>query len=314
MKEIRIDDINNDIVIFAKDRAKRPMDKVINENEEDIIYEYNKDCPFCRGNEHYTPDSRFKIEDENGWTVRSTDNKFPIVDKFQENIYGSNEVMIDTYRHNGNFYNMNEDEFYNMLLMYKDRYSNLIKDEKVQYVSIFKNYLRKAGASLNHPHSQIVSISIIPPDIEKELFISRQYYIENKRYLYEDIINEEIREEDRVINNSERFLTVVPRSTKYTGEIRILFKKNIRFENTCKEDIKELSEILQKLFSNLFKINGNSPFNIFIHSHPKNIESDYFNVHIHIIPRQYNLGGFELGTGLYVSSIEPKDIAHKIKF
>ena len=143
MKEIRIDDINNDIVIFAKDRAKRPMDKVISENEEEIIDEYNKDCPFCRGNEHYTPESRFKIEDENGWTVRSTDNKFPIVDKFQENIYGSHEVMIDTYRHNGNFYNMNEDEFYNMLLMYRDRYSNLIKDEKVQYVSIFKNYLRK---------------------------------------------------------------------------------------------------------------------------------------------------------------------------
>ncbi|CED94388.1 DUF4931 domain-containing protein [Romboutsia ilealis] len=314
MKEIRIDDINNDIVIFAKDRAKRPMDKVISENEEEIIDEYNKDCPFCRGNEHYTPESRFKIEDENGWTVRSTDNKFPIVDKFQENIYGSHEVMIDTYRHNGNFYNMNEDEFYNMLLMYRDRYSNLIKDEKVQYVSIFKNYLRKAGASLNHPHSQIVSISIIPPDIERELYISKQYYIENKRYLYDDIINEEIREKDRVINNSERFLTVVPRSTKYTGEIRILFKKSIRFENTCNEDIKELSKILKNLFSNLFKVNGNSPFNIFIHSHPKNIKSDYFNVHIHIIPRQHSFGGFELGTGLYVSSIEPKEIADKIKF
>ena len=92
-----------------------------------------------------------------------------------------------------NFYNMDEDEFYNMLLMYKDRYSNLIKDEKVQYVSIFKNYLRQAGASLNHPHSQIVSISIIPPDIEREINISKQYYIENKRYLYDNIINEEIR-------------------------------------------------------------------------------------------------------------------------
>ena len=190
MKEIRVDEINNDIVIFAKDRARRPMDKVINENEESIIGEYNKDCPFCKGNEHYTPKSKFKIEDENGWIVRSIDNKFPIVDNSQKSIYGSHEVMIDTYRHNGNFYNMDEDEFYNMLLMYKDRYSNLIKDEKVQYVSIFKNYLRQAGASLNHPHSQIVSISIIPPDIEREINISKQYYIENKRYLYDNIINE----------------------------------------------------------------------------------------------------------------------------
>ena len=97
MKEIRVDEINNDIVIFAKDRARRPMDKVINENEESIIAEYNKDCPFCKGNEHYTPKSKFKIEDENGWIVRSIDNKFPIVDNSQKSIYGSHEVMIDTY-------------------------------------------------------------------------------------------------------------------------------------------------------------------------------------------------------------------------
>ena len=314
MKEIRIDDINNDIVIFAKDRSRRPMDKVIKGNEECIIKEYNKSCPFCRGNEYYTLESKFKIENEKGWIVRSIDNKFPIVDNLQDNIYGNHEVMIDTYRHNGSFYNMTEEEFYNMLLMYKDRYSNLIKNKKVQYVSIFKNYLREAGASLNHPHSQIVSLSIMPPDIEREIYMSKQYYIKNNRYLYDDIINEEINTKKRVINNSENFLTIVPKTTKYTGEIRILFKKNIKFEHIRNKDIRELSSIFKRLFSNLFEINGDIPFNIFIHSHPKDIELEYFNVHIHIISRMYRFGGFELSTGIYVSSIEPKDLADKIKF
>ena len=314
MKEIRIDDINNDIVIFAKDRSRRPMDKVIKGNEECIIKEYNKSCPFCRGNEYYTLESKFKIENEKGWIVRSIDNKFPIVDNLQDNIYGNHEVMIDTYRHNGSFYNMTEEEFYNMLLMYKDRYSNLIKNKKVQYVSIFKNYLREAGASLNHPHSQIVSLSIMPPDIEREIYISKQYYIKNNRYLYDDIINEEINTKKRVINNSKNFLTIIPKTTKYTGEIRILFKKNIKFEHIRNKDIRELSSIFKRLFSNLFEINGDIPFNIFIHSHPKDIELEYFNVHIHIISRMYRFGGFELSTGIYVSSIEPKDLADKIKF
>ena len=287
MKEIRIDDINNDIVIFAKDRSRRPMDKVIKGNEECIIKEYNKSCPFCRGNEYYTLESKFKIENEKGWIVRSIDNKFPIVDNLQDNIYGNHEVMIDTYRHNGSFYNMTEEEFYNMLLMYKDRYSNLIKNKKVQYVSIFKNYLREAGASLNHPHSQIVSLSIMPPDIEREIYISKQYYIKNNRYLYDDIINEEINTKKRVINNSKNFLTIIPKTTKYTGEIRILFKKNIKFEHIRNKDIRELSSIFKRLFSNLFEINGDIPFNIFIHSHPKDIELEYFNVHIHIISRMY---------------------------
>ena len=70
------------------------------------------------------------------------------------------------------------------------------------------------------------------------IHISKQYYIENKRYLYDNIINEEIKEKERVINNSESFLTLVPKSTKYTGEIRILFKKNIKFENICNKDIR----------------------------------------------------------------------------
>ena len=109
-------------------------------------------------------------------------------------------------------------------------------------------------------------------------------------------------------------MTLVPKSTKYTGEIRIIFKNNIRFEDIDNEDIKELSRIFKNLFSNIYKINGDLPFNIFIHTHPKNSESEYLNVHIHIIPRKNTFGGFELSTGLYVSSIEPEDIAKKIKF
>lgn len=314
MKEIRIDKINNDIVIFAKDRAKRPIDKVSYENEENITKEYNRECPFCRGNEHYTPNSIFEINSDDGWLVRSVDNKFPIVDNLQDDIYGNHEVMIDTHRHDGNFYNMNDDEFYNMLLMYKDRYSSLIKDEKIEYVTIFKNYLRKAGASLNHPHSQIVSLSIVPPDIENEYKIAKKYYIENRRYLYKDIIKKEIEEDERIVNNSENFLTLVPKSTKYTGEVRILFKRNIKFEDIDKKELKELAIILRKLFAKLFDVNGYLPFNIFLHTHPKNVESELFNIHIHIIPRKYSYGGFELSTGLYVSSIEPRDIASKIKF
>ena len=314
MKEIRIDTINDNIVIFAKDRAKRPMDKVNEESEEKNKKEYHQECPFCRGNESKCTNSNFKIEDENDWLVKSVNNKYPIVDKFQDNIYGNHEVMIDTYRHNGNFYNMSEDEFYNMFLMYKNRYVDFIKDEKIKYVTIFKNYLRKAGASLNHPHSQIISISIIPPDIEKEVNISRKYHKNNNRYLYDDIIKNEIKENKRVVNNSKNFLTLVPNSTKYTGEIRIIFKHNIRFEDIDNDDIRELSRIFKNLFSNIYKVNGDLPFNIFIHTHPKNSESKYLNVHIHIIPRQNTFGGFELSTGLYVSSMEPEDIAEKIKF
>ncbi|MGL6105948.1 galactose-1-phosphate uridylyltransferase [Romboutsia sp.] len=315
MKEVRIDWINNDMVIVATDRAKRPKDNHLMEYEIQVNKEYEVECPFCRGNEKKTPKDTFKIEDENGWIVRSTNNKFPIVDDIPGDIYGIHEVMIDTYRHNGSFYNMSKVEFENLFKMYKDRYENLIKDTKIKYVSVFKNFLSKAGASLDHPHSQIISLSIIPPEIENEISIAKEYYDKNNSCIYLDVIDNEIKFEKRIVHNNDKFLVIVPYVTKYTGEIRVILKEKIRFEELNDIHIKELSSMFNKLFKNLYKVNGYSPFNLCIHTHPINIESEkYFNLHMHIYPRKYSFGGFELGSGIYVSSINPDEFAQKIRF
>lgn len=315
MKKIITDSINNDIVIVAKNRSKRPMDNVAMQIEEEITLEYDEECPFCRGNESHTTDERFKIEDEIGWLVKSVDNKFPIVDNLPGEIYGLHEVMIDTYRHNGNFYNMSEDEFKNMFSMYKDRYTTFMSNEKIKYVSIFKNFLRKSGASLIHPHSQIISLSILPPEIQNEIDISRRYYKDNKTCLYEDTIQNEIENENRVIHNGSYFLVIVPYATKYSGEIRVIFKEKVGFEEINEKHITELSKIFKRLFENLYNVNGYNAFNLCIHTHPLKLESKKnFNVHMHIIPRKHNFGGFELGTGIYVSSINPEELAKKLRF
>ncbi|RDY24723.1 DUF4931 domain-containing protein [Romboutsia maritimum] len=315
MKEIRIDSVNNDMIVFAKDRSKRPIDVVITQTEKEVSKEYEKKCPFCRGNEELSTKETFKIQEKNDWVVKSIYNKFPILDGVGKEIYGIHEVMIDTYRHNGNFYNMTEEEFKNLFVMYKNRYKNLINDNNVEYVSIFKNFLRKSGASLEHPHSQIISLSIIPPDIENEIAISKKYYMDKHKSLYDDIIKDEIQHKKRVIYNGKRFLVIVPYASKYSGEVRILFKEKIKFENIKDEDIYELSYIFMKLFKNLYRDKGYTPFNLCIHTHPKNIEQEnYFNVHMHIIPRKYSFGGFELGTGVYVSSTNPEELAKKLKF
>ncbi|MCR8745081.1 galactose-1-phosphate uridylyltransferase [Romboutsia lituseburensis] len=315
MQELRIDEINNDLVIVANNRSKRPMDKIKSQLEEEIQVEYDSYCPFCRGNESHATIERYKIEDSSGWITRSVDNKFPIVDELSDEIYGVHEVIIDTYRHNGTFYNMSELEFQNLFKTYKNRYQNLIENKNVQYVNIFKNFLRKSGASLAHPHSQIISLSIVPPEINKEEEVASQYFIENKTYLYDDIIKREIKYKKRVINDNKYFLTIVPYASKYSGEVRVIFKENIKFEQMSDNYIKILSKVFKKLFENLYKINGYNPFNLCIHTHSKELEnSEEFNVHMHIIPRKYSFGGFELGTGMYVSSTNPEELANKLRF
>ena len=315
MKQKRIDEMTNDIVIFAKDRINRPKDKFSNKTQ-DILQEseYDKNCPFCRGNEQLTPKHTYKVEDANGWITKSTLNKFPIIDTVSKDIYGLHEVMIDTYRHDGNFYNMTKDEFIELIKMYKNRYQEFVKDENIEYVSIFKNYLNRAGASLIHPHSQIISLPFIPPDIDKEVSIARDYYDKNKECMYTKLIEKEIEYKERVVYNGEKIIAIVPYATRYSGEVRIIMKEKIKFENISQKHIEEISDLLLKLFKKIEITRGKVPFNLYIHNYPKDIESlEYYNVHFHIVPRVFNLGGFELSTGIYSTSLIPEEYAQKLK-
>lgn len=314
MKELGIDKLNDSKVIISRDRKKRPMDK--NATNE-TIEEYSQCCPFCRGNETLVPEETLIINENNNWIVKSVKNKYPIIDQNLKNkINGNHEVIIDTYKHNSSFYNMKEKEFYNLLLAYKNRYENL-KDSDTKYICIFKNYMRKAGASLMHPHSQIISLPFIPPELEIEYKICSDFYKKMGINIHSNIINEEIKYEKRVIHNSDNYLVYIPEVSKYAGDTIIVFKDNIYFEDITNEKLEELSIILKKYFVKMYEEEGNCPFNIYIHTHPINEENDYkhiFNVHIHIVPRKFYLGGFELSTGVYVSSINAEELALKYRF
>lgn len=315
MKGLSLDTLNHREVIISSGRNNRPMDII---KEEVNNEEYDENCPFCRGNEKNISGETHVINKNNDWVVKSVKNKYPIIDDNPLNeIRGEHEVIIDTYKHNGNFFNMSEEEFYYLLLMYKKRFKNLKENKNTKYICLFKNYLRDAGASLMHSHSQILSLPFIPPDLREEYKICEEFYEKMGINMYKHIIEEEIKYEKRLIYNDENFLIFIPKVCRFVGDTVIIFKENIYFYEIDDNKLKKLSLILKKLFNKIYNENGNCPFNLYVHCHPVNEKEDYkniYNVNIHIVPRKFNFGGFELSTGMYVSSIESEDIAKKLKF
>lgn len=317
MNELGRDILNGDKVIISKKRINKPIDLCLDTNTIiDVIYTEN--CPFCRGNENMISEETYVIKENNDWVAKSVINKYPILDiNSASEIQGVHEVMIDNYKHNSNFYNMSEIDFYNMLSMYKNRYRYLKNIEGSKYISIFKNYLRGAGASMIHPHSQIISLPFLPPDLINEYKISEEFYEKMGINIYDNIISQEIEENKRVIYNSKKFFIFMPKVSRFMGETIILLKENKYFEDINDSELLELSRIFKKYFSNMYKINGNCPFNLYIHVHPVETNENNkktFNVHIHIVPRKFNLGGFELSTGLYVSGGISYELIEKLKF
>lgn len=316
MKEIRKDLITGDLVVYSSYRNKRPIDKVnLSADFAGKEDEYNKACPFCRGNTASIKEVKERIENlENQWQAMSVANKFPILDMSTKEIFGEHEVLIETHRHNGSYYNMTNEEFINIFTLMKNRYKNLSEVEGIEYVSIFKNSKRNAGASLMHPHSQIVSSNLIPPEISKEIKVAEEYRLENKSNLYEDLVKREKEDQERVIYDGKYFIAYIPFATRYNGEVRLLEKDDLSVGEWTREHIEELAYIFRKMFKNIEKYQGDIPFNILLHSKAVNRElTKEIRTHFHIIPRKYNFGGFELATGLYVCGSDPKELAKEYR-
>lgn len=328
MNELRKDPITRRWVILALDRAKRP-------NDFDYAEEKNESyCPFDYGNEGSTPKEVLAFRasgskpNSSGWWVRVVPNKFPALngkelvkephgmyDKISG--YGYHEVIIETPEHNTNFSEMSKKQFKEVLWAYVKRFNEIKKDENIKYIQLFKNKGKRAGASLKHPHSQLIATPIIPMTILDELEGAKDYFNFRDRCVFCDIVRQEIDEKDRVVFQTENFLTYAPYASRFPYETSIIPKKhshNFGDIEDNEELLEELAESFYKLFRRFKKVLKDPPFNVVLHTAPFNEKTEeYFHWHFEIIPRLTNIAGFEWGTGFYINTLSPEKAAKDLR-
>jgi UDPglucose--hexose-1-phosphate uridylyltransferase len=314
------------MVVIAKERAKRPLNLREQCSRDTSGLEHNPDCVFCKANEECTPQEIERIQGNGEWKVRVVPNKYPILSEevFLENDeefykstagYGFHEVVIDTVRHNGSFFDMSEEEYIDYFTILIKRYGALKNKNDVKYISIFKNYLAKSGASLEHPHTQILTLPVIPLDITHEMESSRNYFMRNGVYLHDAVIDYEEKKNERIIHNDKNFIIIAPYASTYNYEAEVLYKGIKKLEEINENEIDELSLIMKKLFFKMYGVLGDFPLNIYFHTHiVGETQPEAFKWHIHVAPRLGNFGGFELSTGIYVNSITPENAAGALRW
>ncbi len=270
----------------------------------DFTQDGDDDCPFCPAQQNTESCLRYEEIIDGCLVTRSIDNKFPALscdeNKYinKEIDYGKHEVMIETCDHNRNFFDFSIEEFTCVIKMYKARFIALNNEDKIESVIIYKNHLKSAGASKKHSHSQILSMSFIPPELMLELKATST--------------SSNISEQNIVFEN-KNFIVYIPEDAFLSGEIIIQHKTGNRFEKTVISEIEDMAEVLEYVFQKVEYVHGRIPFNIYIHSVPKNIENEDFRWHIHVIPRRGSFGGFELSTGLYINSLDIEEMLEKFR-
>ncbi len=292
-----------------------------------------KECPFCPGNEDQTPPEIDIVRPESfssskaKWLVRVVPNKFPalietsrIFDS-QNSMYpsisgtGVHEVVIESPDHFANLMSMKINDLVLILKVFSKRIREIKKNKLLKYALIFKNSGRKAGASLSHPHSQIVATPMLSTKAAIEQAHLQKYYAKNNACLYCDLISNELIEGRRVVEESKEFVAFEAFASKYPFETWLISKNHsVSFEEETEDRLKEFAGLLKSVFSRLSRVIKMDNYNFLIHTAPlQEDNANYFHWHAEIVPYTTNIAGFERGAGFYINEIPPEEAAMKLR-
>lgn len=329
MSELRRDPISGRWVIVDTDSPKTPKDY-----NYEIHTQKTGPCPFCFGNESVTPLEIESFRDPQtsantpGWQVRVVPNKFPAlriegnIDKRGMGIYdlfngiGAHEVLIETPYHNKDLPDLLEEEAQAVISMICRRIQDLEKDKRFKYIMVFKNYGPAAGASLEHPHTQIIALPMVPKNALEELKGAQNYFEYRERCIFCDMIRQEQQEKIRIISENDRFLAYCPFVSKFPFEIWITPKEHACcFCHLPSADISGLAYILKDTISKVKNVFGNISYNFIIQSSPSNgdYESEGYHWHIEFMPKLMRVAGFEWGSGFYLVPTPPELAARYLR-
>lgn len=328
MPELRKDPITGRWVIIATDRVRRPSDF----NRESVPPPSSRFCPFCYGHEQKTPPEVLAYRQNGGpntpgWSVRVVPNKFPALgiegdlsrqgdgmyDKM--NGVGAHEVIIETPDHKLTMAEMPDKQVEEVLWAYRDRIADLKRDRRFQYIVIFKNYGEAAGATLEHSHSQLIALPVIPRHVKEEVDGSRTYFDFKERCIYCDIIRQEVAAGVRLVAETDRFLVMEPYAPRFPFETWILPKRHeSHFEDADAPTLQNLAWMLKSTLRKIEKVLERPAFNYIVHSAPvQDAQLQHYHWHIEIIPKLTKVAGFEWGTGFYINPTPPEESARFLR-
>jgi UDPglucose--hexose-1-phosphate uridylyltransferase len=327
MPEFRQNMVSKEWVIIATERAKRPIDLVQQKEKESPLPPYKEDCPFCPGNESMTPPSFFSIEKNGVWSLRVVPNKFAALQShltterkhegrfLKADGFGIAEVVIETPLHNQTIATMELEEVKNTVLAYRERYAALSKIGQLDLITIFRNYGQKAGTSLEHPHSQIIATPIVPPHVRNPLYQSLLACDTFGDCIYCGMMEEEIRQQVRVVKETKYFLVICPFASRSPFETRIYPKTHrSSFVTISDEELADFAFVLQETLKRLYVGLNDPDYNYILRSAPiEDSDVKYHHWYLVIVPKLTTPAGFEIGTGIYINTTLPEQCAEFLR-
>jgi UDPglucose--hexose-1-phosphate uridylyltransferase len=327
MSELRKDPVVERWVIIAAERSKRP-----HAVETATSSDRDEPCPFCAGREGETPPEVLAYRDPSstantpGWRIRVVPNKYPALASLGDfsltaaspyhamSGVGAHEVIIESPRHCLSMAELGERQVEDVLRAYRERLIVLQNDQRWKSILIYKNEGGPAGATLQHVHSQLLALPLVPREIDQEWRALVAHHDATERCLYCEMLDREREVGRRIVLESAAFIGFCPFASRFPFEIWLMPKDHAPFFHTMtKDELRQLASMLRQSLQRLAGI-VDAPLNYVIHSAPlKEVKREHYHWHLEILPRLSKIAGFELASGYYINTVAPEIAAGQLR-
>jgi UDPglucose--hexose-1-phosphate uridylyltransferase len=295
-------------------------------------------CPFCPGNEDMTPPSDLALvkmgnalvkqsdsegEPIKGWVVRAFLSKNPIVTAnapasygeyphYSEPAVGYHYIVVATPKHDDTFGKIDIEQWTNLLATVQDKVRWLYAQRGVSYVLTFINQGKAAGATVEHPHLQIVTVPRLPPVVEAEAVTVQNSLNELGVCPMCQVVASESGGPRQIIS-TDFYIAFAPWVSSHSYEFWIYPKRHqTSILKLSQKELMDLALLLRSTLGGMSKILGDCGFNLVIHSSSEKKTTKQIHWHIEVFPRISNWAALELGAGLFVNGVSPEAAAEQL--
>jgi UDPglucose--hexose-1-phosphate uridylyltransferase len=309
MPELRRDELANRWVLLAPGRAARPHTFPPASADTGNT---PADCPFCPGHEHMTPPEVDRTGDgapeTPGWRVRVVPNLYPIVggDDAGLGATGAHEVAVLSPAHGRSFAQLEEAQAVEVLTVLRDRARHHLRAGRA-FVQIVINHGAAAGASIEHPHAQLVALDFVPPAVE--------HAVGRGEAAAGDLVLADLERAGgagRVLDGAAPSWCPYAASTPF--ELRVALRApGARFEDADDAQVEEVAQTARSTLARLAEVLGDVPYNLVVHTAPPGVTEDAFHWYVEVQTRIAVVAGFEQGTGILVNTTPPELAASRLR-
>jgi UDPglucose--hexose-1-phosphate uridylyltransferase len=321
VSQLRLNPLTGRWVTIASDRSARPGDFA--PRYLPVEADPARPCPFCPGNEEATPPALETYGPGGHWQVRVVPNLYPAFSGddpmsvsnlgpvfTQASASGIHEVLVIAPEHTGSLADLSDRDAGLVMAAIRDRMEEHARHANVRYTQAIINHGREAGASLAHPHGQLLGIPFVPGELREE----RSGFVRFEgSCLLCTTVEAESAAGYRCVHDDERVLVVCPFWSGTPFELLIVPKHHeTHLAQAAPQDVAAVGHALRDVLDRLRRTVGDVAYNLVFHTAPHHQHDAHFHWHAHVYPRITSIAGFEQGTGVLINIVSPELAAQQL--